>query len=365
MIHFVIGTRAQMFKMAPIMRECQKRNLEWRWIYVAQHKETMDETVKTFGLPPADYTVLDWETEANTIPKYAYWMTRSFLQVFKGKKTLAGYKGKKHVVLTHGDTTSTVWGALLGKIHRCKVMHVESGLRSFNLMEPFPEEINRLITFRLTDIYASPGDWAANNVKKYRGVKLNTIENTQADTIAFGLENSDKAKIKIPKQKYVVATIHRYENIFKEEKFKKIIELLELIAQDYRIEFVRHPVTQNQLKKFGYDKRLEKNKNIDMLPRLEYLPFIKLVKGSEFCITDGGGTQEELYHMGKPTLLFRNETERQEGIGKTALMSKFDEDTIKDFVINYKKYQQNPTALKVSPSEIIVDKLEEMGFSNK
>ncbi len=363
MIHFVIGTRAQLFKMAPIMLECEKRGLDWRWVYTAQHKETMSETLETFGLPPADYTVVKWDTEAKTMGKLSAWFFKMLFALPSSKMILAGNTGKKHIVLTHGDTLTTWIAALMGRLTRTKVMHIESGLRSFNIRKPFPEEINRLITFRLSNYYACPGEWAMNNLTKYKGKKFNTFENTQVDTIRFGLEHAEKADLKLPKSKYVVASLHRYENIFDKDRFNIIVDRLELIATTLPIYMVQHPATKEQLEKLpDIKKRITGNKNIHLLPRLEYLPFVKLIKHSEFVITDGGGNQEELYHIGKPTLLFRNETERQEGLGKTAVISKLDPEVIADFVDNYKKYQHKPTNIKNSPSKIIVDVLEKDGY---
>jgi UDP-N-acetylglucosamine 2-epimerase (non-hydrolysing) len=365
MIHFVVGTRAQLFKMAPIMLECERQKMQWRWIYTAQHKDTIEQTLNTFGLPKPNYTVMDWSTEAKTMRKVFYWFFRMGISLVNSKKILAGYTGKNNIVLTHGDTLTTWWGALLGRIHGCRVMHVESGLRSFNLFKPFPEEINRLITFRLSNYYACPGDWAVNNLKKYKGVKINTYENTQIDTINFGFKNAENSDFKTPKNKYVVVSLHRYENIFNKERFEKIIEEIEFVAKKFKLLVVQHPATFIQLDKFNYRNRLEKNINIELLPRLEYLPFVKAIKHSEFVITDGGGNQEELYHIGKPTLLFRNETERQEGIGTTAIISKLNHKIIKDFSENYKEYNHKPTILKKSPSKIIAKKLKEDGYGEK
>lgn len=361
MIHFVIGTRAQLFKMAPIMLECKKRGLAWRWVYTAQHKDTIEQTLQTFGLPKPDYTVVDWDTEAKTMGSMVKWLLRMMVALLHSKKVLAGYTGKKHIVLTHGDTFTTWLGALFAKLTRTKVMHVESGLRSFNLFKPFPEEINRLITFRLSDYYACPGNWALDNLKKYKGIKINTHDNTQVDTIKFGLAHADTADFDVPKKKYVVVSLHRYENIFKKDQFEKIVGQLESISEKFLLLMVQHPATFIQLDKFNLRQRLENNDNIQLLPRLEYLPFVKAIKNSEFVITDGGGNQEELYHMGKPTLLFRGETERQEGIGTTAVVSKFDPDIINDFTNNYKKHQYPPTANNNSPSKLIVDAIAEFG----
>lgn len=359
MIHFVIGTRAQLFKMAPIMRECEARGYDWRWVYTAQHKDTMENTLKVFELKPADYVLFDWDSEAKTMSKMWYWFGKTLWQLTKGKRILGGYTGKQHIVLTHGDTLTTWWGALLGKLNRCKVMHVEAGLRSFNLFKPFPEEINRLITFRLSDVYACPGDWAMNNLRNYKGDKINTVENTQMDVLRFGLEHCEKAELDIPKEKYVVASLHRYENIFKQDRFSEIIDRTEDIASKFKVYWVQHPATKEQLNKLpDLKNRLEANKNITLLPRLEYLQFIKMVKHSEFVITDGGGNQEELFHLGKPTLIFRNETERQEGLGVTAVVSKLDPEVIGQFMKDYKQYSIKPFSKKAQPTKLITDYLE-------
>lgn len=368
MIHFAIGTRAQLFKMAPIMLECNKQNLAWRWIYTAQHKETIEETLRTFGLPEPAYTVVRWDTEAKTMGKIWKWFGSMLLALPKSKKILGGYTGKNSVILTHGDTLTTWLAALMGKLTRTKVMHVESGLRSFNIFKPFPEEINRLITFRLSDYYACPGDWALGNLKKYRGEKINTGENTQIDTINFGIANADKANLKLPKGKYVVASIHRYENIFKEDRFNTIVDRMQKISKTMPIYMVQHPATFEQLQQLPKIKRrLTSAKNIHLLPRLEYLPFIKLIKNSEFVITDGGGNQEELYHLGKPTLLFRDETERQEGLGTTAVISKLDPKVIDNFVKKYKthEYPHTKRVEAKSPSVIITKFLKSKGFGRK
>jgi len=347
--------------MTPIMLECEKQGLEWRWVYAAQHRDTFEQTLSFFGLPPADYTVVNWDTEAKTISKYLVWTWKMGISLIRSKKILAGYTGKKHIVLTHGDTTTTVFGALFGKLTRTKVMHVESGLRSFNIFNPFPEELNRLITFRLSDYYACPGEWALKNVEKYKGVKINTKENTQMDVLRYGLKNIDKATIKTPTGKYVVLSTHRFENVYNKERFNTILKIAEYAATKYKVIMPQHPVTVGQIDKHGFRKRIESNKNFILKPRLEYENYLKAVYSSEFVMTDGGGNQEELYHLGKPTLLLRNETERKEGLGKTALLSKLDLKLAKEFIDNYQKYQQPPVKNKINPTKIIVDNIKKYG----
>lgn len=361
MIHFVIGTRAQLFKMAPIMLECDRRGLEWRWIYAAMHREQIQGTLDIFGLPPADYTVVRWEDEAKTILKAGYWFTRMLLALPKSKKILGGMTGKNHIVLTHGDTPVTPIGALFGKLTRTPVMHVESGLRSFNIFHPFPEELSRLATFRLSDYYACPGEWAMGNLKKYKGTKINTRENTQIDALRYAMKHLEKSKFEFPDRKYVILSTHRYENVFNKERFIKIIEAAEEVAKEYLVLMIGHPVTRGQLTKLGLRQRLEDNKNFVLYGRLEYIDFVKAASKAEFAMTDGGGNQEELYHMGKPTLILRDATERQEGLGTTAVLSKLDRRVIDDFVKNYKDFRHPPTTQDFSPASIIVDAIEKFG----
>lgn len=220
MIHIVIGTRAQLLKMAPIMLELSKRNIPYRWIYTAQHKDTMSEMIETFGLPEPDFTVINWNTEAKTMGKiYKWFAMMMWYVVFARRKILDGYTGRDHILLTHGDTVSTTWGALLGWLSQVNVMHIESGLRSFNIFEPFPEELNRILTFIFSNYYACPGDWAVENLSKFKGEKFNTFMNTQIDTVHFGIDNVSKSQVKTPKDKYVIVSIHRYENIFNKDRF--------------------------------------------------------------------------------------------------------------------------------------------------
>jgi UDP-N-acetylglucosamine 2-epimerase (non-hydrolysing) len=361
-IHFVVGTRAQLLKLAPVMLECERRGLAWRWVYTAQHRETISGIVETFRLPEPSCVVVRWETEAKSLANMSRWFFRMLIAVPRSRRILAWRTGGESVVLTHGDTFTTWFGALYGKVTRTKVMHVESGLRSFNLRRPFPEEINRLITFRLADFYACPGPWAVANLAKYSGSKIDTGGNTQIDTLRFGLEHASEAVLEVPTSPYVVATIHRYENIFNEGRLRRIVAELELIARRFRVVFIRHPATELQLDKLGLGAALRADDAIDLMPRLDYLPFLKLVLGAEFVVSDGGGNQEELSYLGKPTLILRKESERLEGLGENGLLADLDPAAIANFVHDYTRYSQPFSIPDGSPSAVIVDFLEERGF---
>jgi len=343
------------------MVECERRGLAWRWVHTAQHRETFASTLELFDLPLADHTVVDWNTEAKTLSRMATWTARMTWALAQSKRVLAGQVGPEHMVVTHGDTTSTVFGALFGRITRTPVMHVESGLRSHTLWEPFPEEINRLMTFRLSSHFACPGPDAVANVARYGGVMIDTVENTQVDVLRHGLARLDGASIEVPDSAYAVMSFHRVENLFKRRRLEALVAIVERVAQQFTVVIPQHPVTAKRLEQSGLTTRLAAHHNIELLPRLDYLDFLSLIDGSEFVMTDGGGNQEELRLLGKPTLLLREVTERADGLGHNAVISRLDQRVIADFVENYEQYRQPPFTDAVSPSSIVVDALASFG----
>jgi len=294
--------------------------------------------------------VVDINDEAKTICLFSKWFFKMIKLLFFSKNTIIPKSG---LLITHGDTITTLWGAVLGKITGCKVMHLESGLRSFNLLQPFPEEITRVLTFRLTDIFVCPNDWSVKNVQKYKKPIINSNFNTQYDSVNLAINSRSWLSSNFPK-KYAVVSIHRFENIFDTKKFQLINDIICYISSQIYCIFVLHPATLKQLEKNNLFDTLQKKSNITLLNRLSFFSFVKLINKSQFVVTDGGSNQEELSYLGKPTLILRDVTERVEGLGKNAVLSKFDDVVIKKFLKQYKKYVQKPIRLESSPSKMIV-----------
>ena len=352
-IYVVLGTRAQLIKTAPLLKVLDERKIEYKFIYTAQHSENISEISEDFKLKKPDFTV-KINDEAKSIKLFASWFLRvSYLLFFK-RKMIVPTPG---LLITHGDTTTCVWAALLGKLSSCQVMHLESGLRSYNLLNPFPEEINRLITFRLTNIFVCPNDVAIANVDGYKGIKLNTKFNTLYDSVSMALKKNDNLPIRV-KKPYVVVSIHRFENIFNLKRFKSIIKIIRKIANDFKVIFVLHPATKKQIRKFNLMDQFE-DKNINLVNRVSFFEFIALSRNSEFVVTDGGSNQEELSYLGKPTLILRSVTERNEGLSRNALLSNFRVEIIDNFVRDYKKYQYPGIKIDISPSNLIADWIED------
>ena len=248
---------------------------------------------------------------------------------------------------------------MMGKLAGLKVAHVESGLRSFNLFHPFPEEMTRILTFKLSDYMFCPGKWAENNLLKYKGIKINTQINTLYDALMFALPAIEKiSDIKIPEKNYGIVTLHRFENIYTYDALKRVVSLVETISQKKYVLFILHKPTKNKLIKFDLYHRLENNPNIEFRKRYDYFKFIKLILKADFVVSDGGSNQEECYYLGKPIILLRKATERNEGIGENCVLSQYDVNIVNEFIDNIEKYTLKKRNLSFSPSKIIVDCLE-------
>jgi len=353
-IYVVIGTRAQLVKMGPLMNLMEKENLDYYFIYTSQHKETIAKSLKDFKVKNPDFTI-HLKSEANTLTKFLGWWGVMLFKSLRPKKIFP----KKGIVLTHGDTVTTAWTAIIGKLAGCRVAHVEAGLRTHNIFNPFPEELMRVITSYFSDIHFCQSEWAINNLKKYKGEKINTRVNTVYDSVKIALESV--VDVELPNDPYAVVSIHRFQTIYTNKLEHTVIPLLEKIANTgITLLFVLHPSTREVLKKNNMKlyKRLDGNKRIILKERYPYFEFLKTLKNSEFVITDGGSNQEELSYLGKPTILFKENTSRQEGLGENVVMSYFDPKITMDFVNTYKKRERPFYDVKTSPCKIIVNYLK-------
>lgn len=358
MIHVFIGTKAQLIKMAPVMLELQKRGIPYNFIFSGQHQATVKNIRQEFGLKDPDIILYTGKDITGLLQMLLWSLRILFYSISKRKKIWQG--DKDGIVLNHGDTFSTLLGTLLARVSGQRSAHVESGLRSFNLFHPFPEEVTRVLTFQLSNIYFAPGDWALSNLSKYRGIKVNTIHNTLLDALKISERGVDESKVDIPPEAFAVVSIHRFENIFSKPKLTEIVDLLIKASKKTPLLFILHKPTEKKLEQFGLRAKLEHCPTIELRPRYSYFQFIKLVKHGSFVITDGGSNQEECYYIGKPCIIMRTATERQEGINKNAVICNYQYQKIQRVIENPADFEVSPTNTDVSPTTIIVDNLAKL-----
>jgi len=276
MIHVIVGTKAQLIKIAPILKIFKMNNVDYNYISTGQHKTTIDDILANFDIKKPDYILYDGK-DITSIFQMLIWLIANVFKVLKHKKEL--FKNDKNgIVLVHGDTVSTLLGAIMGKVAGLKVAHIESGLRSFNFFHPFPEEITRILTFKLSDYMFYPTVWARQNLKKYKSIKVNTQANTIYDALHFALPTiKDISDIEIPDKKYGIVSLHRFENIYNYKSLAKIISIVEEMSNKKYLLFILHAPTEKNLKKYGFYKTLTENPNIELRERYDYFRFIKLV----------------------------------------------------------------------------------------
>lgn len=353
-VSVVLGTRAQMVKMAPVLKALQDNNVEYWFLHTGQHKETFDDLRVEFGVKAPDAYMVSSQEDAKSLTRFGGWgMKALFSLLFRRRRLHPVTKG---ITLVHGDTASTVWGALIGRLMGNDVMHIESGLRSFKIFDPFPEELNRLITFGLSTAYACPGSWAVQNLTKYRGEKLNTGGNTLYDAYQQARESMlTKKDLGVNKSEYCLFSIHRFETIYQKQRLADVVEGILETANALETLVVAHPALLHQLSRRGLISRLTEAEMVTVIPRTGYGAFVKLLLDAEFVVTDGGSNQEELYYMGKPTLVLRGATERVEGLKGNAILKPPSSRAISEFRGMYRSLAQPPIILKDSPSKEIVN----------
>ncbi|MCK4529273.1 UDP-N-acetylglucosamine 2-epimerase [candidate division WOR-3 bacterium] len=359
MIHIFVGTKAQSVKMAPIIQELDQRSIKYNFIDSGQHAVLTDDLIQQFGLRKPDIFLRKERTNINTIPQAISWTAKSAKHLITKREEILKvvFRGKRGICLIHGDTLSTLISLLYAKRCGVKIAHVEAGLRSYRIFNPFPEEIIRLLVMRLSDILFAPSDWSYGNLKKmgYAHKSINVHANTIVDTIRFA-----KNHIKVldrPSEPYVIATIHRVETIYSRTRLSMIAALLDRIAQDRKVIFVVHEPTQHQLSRFGLITKLQQNSSIEIMPLQPYLLFLNLLAGADFVVTDGGSIQEETFSLNIPCLIMRSKTERKEGLEENACLAEFNEAQINYFFKRLPMLRRKNADQDLQPSRLIVDRL--------
>jgi UDP-N-acetylglucosamine 2-epimerase (non-hydrolysing) len=352
MIYVVLGTRAQLIKMAPVLRVLEERRAQVRLLLTGQHHETMDDLIADFGIRTRPELVYRGP-EASGLPAMARWGIGCLWQFLRHRRRWFEQPDRaRDVIVVHGDTFSTLLGALVGRLLRVRVAHVESGLRSFNLRHPFPEELTRLAVFRLADIAFCPGSWAAGNLADQKHLEvIDTQHNTLLDAVRYALRTADAAS----GPAYVVVSVHRFENLHSRQRLEAIVQAVTQLAARLRVVMVLHPVTERVLRRRKLLQVLGAA-GVELTPRMAYTRFLALVAGAKAVLTDGGSNQEELSYLGVRAVLLREATERREGLGANVVLAGYDVARVVTLVA---EARPSPGARlpDISPSAIVADQL--------
>ena len=229
------------------------------------------------------------------------------------------WTGKRPLVVVHGDTLSTWLGAVAGSMGGGDIVHLESGLSSGKWNDPFPEELLRRLTFRRARFALCPNAEATRRMSKYPGcVAIDTGENTLLDSVRFALRNANLSGSSMTD--YFVASIHRFQNIYRRSELARIVDEIRAVAQHGDVQFILHPATELRLKKYDLYDVLREAPGVHVRPRMSYTDFLALLGDARGVLSDGGSNQEELSYLGVPTVLYRERSERPDGLGNNVVM---------------------------------------------
>lgn len=356
---FFIGTEAELIKVFPVILECKNRGINYAIIASGQNDIVHSRILSQIDCGGVDLELSkESEIKKSAVGLLKWWWNTYKSAAVKICEAFPNTDFKNSQIIVHGDTVSTYMGARIGKKLGMTVCHVEAGLRSHNIFNPFPEEIDRMLTSSIARVHFAPGDEPTENLKKAKGRVVNTIQNTLLDSLHYSYDIPVSEMIgNIINKDYFVFVMHRQENLANKNLVKASVEEITKAANTRKCVIILHQITKNTLESMNLLKQMEENENVILLPRVDYFDFMKLLRHAKFVITDGGSNQEELYYMGKPCLIMRKTTERKEGLGLNAKLYGGDISEIKRFIETYDKYEQKEVDVEVYPSKVIVDSL--------
>jgi len=306
----IFGTRPEAIKMAPLVKELEKREeIDAKVCVTAQHREMLDQVLELFHIKP-DFDL--------NIMKSKQSLTGITTRVLQGLEEIFEAE-KPNLILVHGDTTTTFAGSLAAFYKQIKVGHVEAGLRTFDKYFPFPEEMNRKLTGAIADMHFAPTKGSKNNLLR-EGISSEDIfvtGNTVIDAMEFTVEKdyifaTEELNHIDYNKKVIMVTAHRRENWG--EGIENICEALkEIVEHNKDVELV-YLVHLNPVVKDVVYKHLSGLDRVHLLPPLEAKETHNLMNKCYMIMTDSGGLQEEAPHLGKPVLVLRDVTERPEAV---------------------------------------------------
>lgn len=352
MIAILIGTRPEFIKLAPVLRTFEKKKISYILIHSGQHYslELDKQIIEDLKLPEPDYNLdVGSGSQAEQTGKIMLGVEQILI------------KEEPEVLVVHGDTNTMLAGSLAGVKLHIPIAHVEAGLRSFD--NRMPEEINRIITDRISTLLFAPTEGTKQNLLR-EGIDENKIfvtGNTIVDVLIDHLPLAKKSSIlkrsNLKKGDYILVTAHRAETVDEPKRLRALISLLSYatVILKKKVIWPIHPRTMNQLSV----NNIKLDSNIETIPPINYLDMLSLMSNAAFIMTDSGGIQEEAYILKKRLVTLRNSTERPETLTANFLVD-LNKDKFKQAAEAFKKgkvYWKENVFGEGNASRLIVDHL--------
>ncbi|REK69510.1 non-hydrolyzing UDP-N-acetylglucosamine 2-epimerase [Paenibacillus paeoniae] len=304
----IFGTRPEAVKMAPLVLELQRREDDIQSIVcvTAQHRQILDQVLDFFEIKP-NYDL--------NVMKDRQTLTETTVRVLEGLEPVLA-EAKPDIVLVHGDTQTTFLASYASFLKQIKVGHVEAGLRTWNKLSPYPEEMNRQLAGVLSDVHFAPTEWSANNLRKENKSEetIYVTGNTAADVFQYTVDESFEHPVIewAEGKRMILMTAHRRESLG--EPHRNIFRAVKRIADEHEDVVIVYAVHPNPAVREPANEILGDHPRIRLIEPLDVFEFHNFYPHTYMIMTDSGGLQEEAPSYGVPTLVLRDTTERPEGI---------------------------------------------------
>ncbi len=370
MIHVFVGTRAEYIKMAPLLRRMEAGGLPYRLIDSGQHADRSESFRDELDLREPDHT-MGGTRSVDSVTAALWWAAGLGRKLALPRRLdRIVFDGRPGICVVHGDTPTTLIGALMAKRAGLALAHVEAGLRTHRWLHPFPEEIIRVAVDRLADLLFAPDDTAAEELRK-RGVRGRIItgsSNTVSDALHAALEPGAAGTPATPdmpggahshgsphRPHPVVVTMHRVENLHRRRRRQALVQTITRLAQTTPVRWYMHEPTRRALR--SADQAGLEASCVELVPMVPHAEFVRALARAPFAITDGGSIQEECALLGVPVLLWRDRTDRPDGLGENAVLSHYDPGVVEAFLANPEHFRRAQKLPQSSPSQEILEVL--------
>ena len=370
MIHVFVGTLAEYIKLAPLLWRMESAGLPYRLIDSGQHADRSESFRDELGLRAPDYA-MGGTRSVDSVPAALWWaagLGRKLARPRQLDRTVFG--GCSGICVVHGDTPTALIGALMAKRAGLALAHVEAGLRTHRWLHPFPEEIVRVAVDRLADLLFAPDGTAAEELRRrrVRGRIITGSSNTVSDALRAALEPQAEGTPATPglpegagshspphRPRPVVVTMHRVENLHRRRRRQGLVHVITRLAQTTPVRWYVHEPTRRALS--SADQAGLEASGVELVPMVAHAEFVRALAQAPFAITDGGSIQEECALLGVPVLLWRDRTDRADGLGENAVLSRYDPGVVDAFLADPERFRRARRLPQSSPSQEILEVL--------
>jgi UDP-N-acetylglucosamine 2-epimerase (non-hydrolysing) len=363
-IAFIAGTTAEIIKLAPVIRALEERGEDVELWNTAFHVGGLPATLADLGLPQptVDLVPAQRQSDVVRVTQVPGWAARIAWTVVRRRRELRRrlVRGRaRPLVVVHGDTFSTVLGALIGRVLRAEVAHVEAGMRTGDIWHPMPEEINRRVVAKIATLHFAPTQLEVEHLRreKAKGSVVDTGANTVIDALRMAIDG-DAPAIDLPDQ-FGLVTLHRFEMLRNGPVFSRTLELLAESSRAMPLVMPAGNTERNRIEELGLSHLFgDRFRLVDKQP---YARFMPLLARASFVVTDSGGLQQECGILGKPAAIHREAVESQQGIGDNLLLTGLDMDVLRGFLDDWRDYARPSLLDQFHPTAAIVAELERTG----